>query len=73
MKKILVILIVTASFLITGTVFAQVYPEGMISYWKFDEGNGTTANDSAGSSNGSIQGAVPRCYESVVGHIEPHL
>ena len=29
-----------------------------IAYWKFDEGNGTTAYDSAGSHNGSITGAT---------------
>jgi hypothetical protein len=59
MKKILVIFIVTTSFLITGAVFAQVYPEGMISYWKFEEGSGsTTALDSVGNNDGAIEGAT---------------
>jgi probable HAF family extracellular repeat protein/parallel beta-helix repeat protein len=31
--------------------------EGEVSYWKFDEGSGTTAYDSAGSNNGSVYGA----------------
>jgi hypothetical protein len=36
-----------------------VEPEyfGPIAYWKFDEGGGTTAYDSAGSNNGSVYGA----------------
>jgi len=43
-----------AAFLISGpTVFAS--PMG---WWKFDEGSGSTAYDSAGSHNGSITGAA---------------
>jgi hypothetical protein len=30
---------------------------GMISYWRFDEGTGTTAGDSTGSNNGTVYGA----------------
>ena len=37
-----------------ATVFAQVYPTGMVSYWKFDEGSGTIASDSAGSNDGTL-------------------
>jgi parallel beta-helix repeat protein len=33
-------------------------PEGMISYWKFDEGSGTIAKDSADANNGTIYGSV---------------
>jgi hypothetical protein len=55
MKKILVILIVTASFLVTGAAFAETYPEGMVSYWKFDD---CTAVDSVGVNNGTISGAT---------------
>jgi hypothetical protein len=36
----------------------QNYPEGMVSYWKFDEGSGTAAGDSAGESDGEINGAT---------------
>ncbi|MHC4889517.1 MAG: hypothetical protein ACYTEO_08660, partial [Planctomycetota bacterium] len=31
--------------------------EDMVSHWKFDEGSGTTAYDSAGSNDGTIYGA----------------
>ena len=37
---------------------AQVYPPGMISYWKFDEGSGGIAGDSIGGNNGIIYGAT---------------
>lgn len=32
-------------------------PPQMVGYWKFDEGQGTTANDSAGRNNGTVHGA----------------
>jgi hypothetical protein len=32
-------------------------PPQMVAYWKFDEGEGTTVNDSAGGNNGTIHGA----------------
>jgi hypothetical protein len=32
-------------------------PPQMVGYWKFDEGRGTTANDSAGDNNGTVHGA----------------
>ncbi|MHC4556201.1 MAG: LamG domain-containing protein [Planctomycetota bacterium] len=32
--------------------------EGMVSYWRFDEGSGTTASDSIGSNDGTIYGAT---------------
>ncbi|MHC4692665.1 MAG: LamG-like jellyroll fold domain-containing protein [Planctomycetota bacterium] len=32
-------------------------PPQMVAYWKFDEGRGTTANDSAGENNGTVNGA----------------
>jgi len=35
----------------------STFPEGMISYWKFDEGTGTTAFDSVGANDGTIYGA----------------
>lgn len=31
---------------------------GLVGYWKFSEGSGTTANDSAGSNHGTISGAT---------------
>jgi hypothetical protein len=38
----------------------ELYPEGLsgpIAHWKFDEGSGTTAYDSAGGNHGTIYGA----------------
>ena len=32
-------------------------PPQMVAYWKFDEGRGTIANDSAGKNNGTVHGA----------------
>jgi len=32
-------------------------PPQMVAYWKFDEGRGTKANDSAGKNNGTVNGA----------------
>lgn len=34
------------------------YPAGMVSYWNFDEGSGTTAFDSVGTNNGILFGPV---------------
>jgi hypothetical protein len=33
-------------------------PEGMISYWKFDEGSGSSSSDSVGNNDGTIVGAT---------------
>ncbi len=32
-------------------------PPKIVAYWKFDEGRGTTANDSAGNNDGTVNGA----------------
>jgi len=32
--------------------------DGLVAHWKFDEGSGTTATDSAGSNNGTIRGGA---------------
>jgi hypothetical protein len=32
--------------------------DGLIAHWKFDEGSGTTATDSAGTNNGTIRGGA---------------
>jgi len=37
---------------------ADTYPEGMISYWKFDEGDGSSAYDSFDTNHGTIFGAI---------------
>lgn len=49
---------VIAGVIMASTVFAQIYPEGMISYWKFDEGSGTIAYDSVGNNDGTVYGAT---------------
>ena len=54
MKKILIIVVAIGSLMLGNQVFAQTYPEGMISYWKFDEGNGTIANDYVGNNHGIL-------------------
>ena len=54
MKKLLVTLLVLAQTIFaTATVFAQ---PGLVSCWKFDEGTGSTATDSADSNDGIIFG-----------------
>jgi parallel beta-helix repeat protein len=45
---------IAAAFLISGqTAFAD---PNLVSHWKFDEGSGTTAYDSAGGNDGTING-----------------
>lgn len=56
-KPLLSGIILTVCVVIGAFVFAQVYPVGMISYWKFDEGQGTTAFDSVDANHGTIYGA----------------
>ena len=55
MKKLLLLgIILTVCVVIVAFVFAQFYPEGMISYWKFDESEGITASDSADANDGTL-------------------
>jgi hypothetical protein len=56
MKKRLVLLIALTSLVLVGSVCAQAYPPGIVHYWKFDDGSGTTAIDSVGSNNGTLYG-----------------
>ncbi|MDP2898633.1 MAG: hypothetical protein Q8Q12_19010, partial [bacterium] len=55
-----VVLVVLAAVLAMaateGTAQAQSYPAGMVSYWKFEEGGGTTAYDSCDGNDGPISG-----------------
>lgn len=48
---------------------------GLVSYWKFNEGEGTTAYDSAGSNHGTIYGAtwVDTPYKEQGSRISPPL
>ena len=56
-KPLLFGIILTVCIVSVAFVFAQVYPVGMISYWKFDEGSGSIAIDSVNGNNGTIYGA----------------
>ena len=46
------------TLLISNGVNSQVCTEGMVAYWKFDEGDGTTASDSFGDNHGTIYGST---------------
>ena len=54
MKTLTVLTIIIASVFMIAPVFGQVYPDGMVSYWKFDEGSGTIATDSVGTNDGTL-------------------
>lgn len=41
-----------------GTLASEETTPGPVAYWKFDEGQGSTANDSAGNNSGTITGAT---------------
>ncbi len=49
---------VVAALVVVGLCFPVWAMDGMVSYWKFDEGNGTIAYDSAGTNDGTIHGAA---------------
>jgi hypothetical protein len=60
-KKVIFRLFVPVLALLTtigtsSTVVGQTYPEGMIAYWKFDEGSGTIAYSSVGQHTGTVSG-----------------
>lgn len=51
----LVIVIVAMAVVFTAaSAQAKFYPPGMVAYWRFDEGSGSTAYDSVNANNGSI-------------------
>ena len=49
-------LAIIVSSLCATDAFAQIYPEGMIAYWKFDEGSGSYAYSSVGQHTGTVSG-----------------
>jgi hypothetical protein len=53
-KGLLYGMVLAISTLVVAVVFAQTYPTGMVSYWKFEESGGTIAFDSVGSNNGTL-------------------
>jgi len=72
MKKLTYFIIVLSVFILAITflsatkVMAQDYPEGMISYWKFEEGNGDIAHDSVNGHDGTLNGN-PQWTTGIVG------
>jgi hypothetical protein len=42
----------------TGKCFAEEATNGLVAWWKFDEGSGTVAHDSVGDNDGTIYGAT---------------
>jgi len=56
MKTTVKIAAVLGLLVLCGSVWAQ--DSGLIAYWEFDEGSGTTAYDSAGNNDGAIYGAT---------------
>ena len=61
LKEAGVLLIVAIMCMTAFAVFPTVnadYPEGIISYWKLDEGSGTVAYDSVDANDGTIYGAT---------------
>jgi hypothetical protein len=53
-----VALILLGALAVAGPAVAASEPPGLVSYWSFEEGGGSTAIDSAGGNTGSIMGAV---------------
>ena len=61
MKKLRIftmLCVMLAILLVSSYAIAQQYPGGMVSYWKLDEGSGTTAYDSVDANHGTIYGAT---------------
>jgi hypothetical protein len=54
-SKILLFMVVLVGVLPCGSAQAV---EGMVSYWRFDEGTGTMAYDSVGDNHGTVYGAT---------------
>ena len=59
-KKILSLIVLCMVVSMAASVFAACVdaPGGMVSYWKFDDGSGTTAADSYGTNLGTVYGAT---------------
>jgi len=54
---VLVIVAVSGLFALCEPMWSSERVEGLIAHWKFDEGSGKTAYDSAGDNHGTIHGA----------------
>ena len=57
-KPLLLGALLSVCVIIVAFVFSQVYPGGIISYWKFDEGDGYTVYDPVNGNHGTIYGAT---------------
>ncbi len=53
-KAIAYAAILITSICIISSTLGQVYPDGMVAYWKFDEATGLIAYDSIGTNHGTI-------------------
>jgi hypothetical protein len=54
MKKGILVCLAVALAMV-GSVSAKSCPEGMVSYWKFDDGEGTIVSDSFGTNDGTLK------------------
>lgn len=54
----IVTVITVISFTKTALSAQDYPPQGLVSYWKFDEGSGNIAHDSVGPNDGTIHGAT---------------
>ena len=71
---ILQTLMFAAFFMLTPLpAHAQDVTTGLVGHWKLDETAGTTANDSAGSNNGTMQNGLSAATDSVNGKIRTAL
>ncbi len=56
MKKILLSILIVFSMIVFGV--AQTTTDGLVGYWKFDEGSGTTVSDELGTTDGNLINSV---------------
>jgi hypothetical protein len=56
-KRVLIALVVALALLATASL-VWANGGGLVSYWPFDEGSGTTANDAVNGNHGTIHGAT---------------
>lgn len=68
MNKLITIGALTVAAYYGAFVNAQVYPDGMIAQWKFDETSGSVAYDSVGGNDGTVTGATwtPGFYDGAL-------
>ncbi len=62
--------VIISIFLVNVSLSGTVAESNLVGWWKFDEGSGTTASDSAGSHNGSLQGSPQWTIGKIGGGID---